>query len=116
MSPYPSYTFELVGPVHSIYVGSGPSKTLSRGDRDQIFSLCTARFQSYTYFEACGCFRSESEQTLMIQVATHDTTAVKSLASDIALAQDQLGVGYVGPDEQGILAYGRVVPNRIVKK
>ncbi len=103
---------ERVGPVHSVYVGSGPSGTLSEFDREQILKRCGASFPSFTSMNARGYFRGKFEDTLVIQIATGDIERVVNLAHDIAVARDQLGVGLTGPDANGVVVYSRVIPRR----
>ena len=112
MSAGIQYTTERIGPVHVLYVGSGPSGTLAAQDREQILELCGASFPSFTATDARGYFRGKSEDTLVIQVATDDVERVANLARDIAVARDQLGVGLAGPDANGVLVYRRIIPGR----
>jgi hypothetical protein len=112
MSSGVGYTTERIGPVHSLYIGSGPSGTLPEEYRRQILELCGASFLSFTATDARGYFRGKSEDTLVIQVATDDVERVVNLARDIALSRDQLGVGLAGPDANGVLVYRRIIPGR----
>lgn len=110
------YVFEQIGPLHAIYVGSGPSRIISEEDRQRILTQCSIKFDSFTLIEARGYFRGASEQTLLIQVATDDLEQVRSLAFEIAVTHDQLGVGIVSPKGSGAQVYGRVIPNRSVAR
>lgn len=112
MSTNSAYSIERIGPIHSLYVGSGRSGTLSDGDKREILAACAARFASFTCLEAQGYFRDVSEQTLVIQIASPSPDEVIDLAYAIALLRGQLGVGVASPDENGITVYRRVIPTR----
>jgi hypothetical protein len=112
MSSGVGYTTESIGPIHSLYVGSGPSRILPEEDRRHVLELCEASFPSFTSMDARGYFRGKSEDTLVIQVATDDVERVVNLARDIAVSRDQLGVGLAGPDANGVLVYRRIIPGR----
>jgi hypothetical protein len=112
MSTNPAYSIEKIGPLYSVYVGSGRSGTLSDENKREILAACTARFASFTCLEAQGYFRGMSEQTLVIQIASSSPDKVIDLAYAIALLRGQLGVGLAGPDENGITVYRRVIPSR----
>lgn len=107
-----SHTVERIGPLHSLYVGSGPTGILSPEDRRRILDLCGEAFSSFTCIEARGYFRGRAEETLVIQVATSDVERLLSLAGDIAIAHEQLGIGLAGPETTGGLVYQRIVPRR----
>lgn len=107
-----SHTVELIGPLHSLYVGSGPTGILSPEDRRRILDLCGEAFYSFTCIEARGYFRGRAEETLVIQVATSDTERLFALARDIAIAHEQLGIGLAGPEPGGSLVYRRIIPRR----
>jgi hypothetical protein len=107
-----SHTVERIGPLHSLYVGSGPTGILSPEDRRRILALCGEAFPSFTCMDARGYFRGQAEETLVIQVATDDVARVLNLASEIAADQDQLAVGLASPDANGILIYRRTIPGR----
>ncbi|WP_291207161.1 hypothetical protein [Hyphomonas sp.] len=106
------YSIEPIGPVHMIYVGSGPSGILADADRCRIIEMCESRFLSFTCTEARGYFRGKAEETLVIHIATADEDLIIGLAREIAVAQDQLGVGLSGPDANGALSYRRIIPWR----
>ena len=107
----PSYTIERIGPLHTIYVGSGNSGALSVDEVQKIVTLCKEKFSSFTCVKGDGHFRGTCEETLIIQVATSDLSLVQMLCCEIALAFNQLGVGLVGPDTDGTYVYSRVVPS-----
>ena len=107
-----SHTVERIGPLHSLYVGSGPTGNLSPGDRRRILDLCGEAFSSFTCIESRGYFRGRAEETLVIQVATSDVERLIALASDIAIAHEQQGIGLAGPDSGGSLVYQRIIPRR----
>lgn len=107
-----SRTVEHIGPLHSLYVGSGPTGILSPEDRRRILALCGDAFPSFTCMDARGYFRGHAEETLVIQVATSDVERLLSLAGDIGIAHEQLGIGLAGPDSGGSLVYQRIIPRR----
>jgi len=107
-----SHTVERIGPLHSLYIGSDPTGILSPEDRHRILDLCGEAFSSFTCIEARGYFRGQAEETLVIQVATSDVERLLSLAGDIAIAHEQLGIGLAGPEPGGGLVYQRIVPRR----
>lgn len=107
-----SHTVEPIGPLHSLYIGSGPTGILSPEDRRRIIDLCGEAFSSFTCIEACGYFRGKVEETLVIQVATSDARRLLTLARDIAIAHEQLGIGLAGPEPGGSLVYQRIIPQR----
>lgn len=112
MNANSAYSIEQIGPIHTVYVGSGGSGTLSDADNREILAACAARFASFTCFEAQGYFQGLSEQTLVIQIATSSKDEVIHLAYEIALLRSQLGVGVASPDKNGITFYQRVIPRR----
>jgi hypothetical protein len=112
MNANSAHSVERIGPLHSVYVGSGRSGALSEADKGEILVACAARFASFTCLEAQGYFRGLSEQTLVIQIASSSPNEVIHLAYDIALLHSQLGVGVASPDENGITVYQRVIPRR----
>ena len=107
-----AYSVERIGPLHSVYVGSGRSGTLSDVDKEEILATCAARFTSFTYLEAQGYFRGLSEHSLVIQIASSSPSEIIHLAYDIALSRSQLGVGVASPDANGITVYQRVIPRK----
>lgn len=107
-----SHTVERIGPLHSLYIGSGPTGLLSPEDRRRILDLCGEAFSSFTCIEARGYFRGQAEETLVIQVATSDAERLLALARDIAIIHEQLGVGPAGPEPGTSLVYQRIVPRR----
>lgn len=113
MSSNVNYTTERIGPIHTLYIGSGSSGTLTEEDRKKIRELCGASFISFTSMDACGYFRGKSEDTLVIQIATDDVVRVLNLASEVAVARDQLAVGLASPDANGVVVYRRIIPRKI---
>ncbi len=107
-----SHTVERIGPLHSLYVGSGPTGILSPEDRRRILDLCGKAFSSFTCIEARGYFRGRAEETLVIQIATADVEQLLSLAGNLAITHEQLGVGLARPEPGGSLVYQRIVPRR----
>lgn len=106
-----SYTYEAIGPLHSIYVGSGPTGTISEAERSLIVRLCREAFDSFTFADARGFFKGLEEQSIVIQVATYDRDAIRRLASKIRLTHNQVSVGIGEPDPNaGGIFYGRVRP------
>lgn len=105
------YTYEAIGPLCSIYVGSGPSGVITADERNLIVGLCREDFDSFTFSNAAGFFRGEEEQSLLIQVATRNQEAVRHLALKIARAHNQVSVGISEPDPtSGVMLYGRIRP------
>ena len=92
MNANSAYSVERIGPLHSVYVGSGRSATLSEADKGEILAACAARFASFTCLEAQGYFRGLSEQTLVIQIASSSPNEVIHLAYDIACCAVSLGL------------------------
>jgi hypothetical protein len=103
---------ERVGPLHSLYVGSGPTGTLSPAERQRILDLCGGVFPSFTCIEAKGYFRGRPEETLVIQMATSDLDRLVALARDIAVDHQQLGVGLATPEPGEGMIYQRIIPRR----
>lgn len=112
MNTVDSNTVERIGPLHSLYVGSGPTGILSPADRHRILELCGEAFSSFTCIEARGYFRGRAEETLVIQVASSDSEQLVALARNIAIGHEQLGVGLASPDAGSSLIYQRIVPRR----
>ena len=112
LGPFDSHTLERIGPLHSLYVGSGQTGLLSSEERRRILGLCGDAFPSFTCIEASGFFRGRAEETLVIQVATSDTERLLALARDIAIAHKQLGIGLAGPEPGGTVTYQRIIPRR----
>ncbi len=80
--------------LFSIYLGSrSPATTLSPDECEGIFARISEVFPSFTVLEASGHFRHESEQTLVIQVATENTKLVLELAHELRSYMEQEGVG-----------------------
>lgn len=105
-----AYSVERIGPLHSVYVGSGRTGTLSDADKEEILATCAARFTSFTCLPAQGYFRGQPEQTLVIQIASSSPNEVIHFAYDIALLRSQLGVGVASSDANGITVYQRIIP------
>ncbi len=112
MSAEFGYTVERVGPFHSLYVGSGPTGTLSPAERQRILDLCGEAFPSFTCIEAKGYFRGRPEETLVIQMATSNSDRLVALARDIAVDHQQLGVGLAAPEPGEGMIYQRIIPRR----
>ena len=92
------HTVERIGPLHSLYVETGPTGILSPDNRRRILALCGEAFPSFTCMDARGYFRGQAEEILVIQVATSDAERLLTLARDIAIAHEQLGIGLAGPE------------------
>lgn len=106
-----SYTYEAIGPLYSIYVGSGPSGMIAADERNLIVGLCREDFDSFTCANTLGFFKGFEEQSLVFQIATSDKGAVRRLATRIAQAHSQVSVGIGEPCPNGSgLIYGRIKP------
>jgi hypothetical protein len=80
--------------LFSIYLGSrSPATSLSQEERDGIFARIAEVFPSFTVLEGSGHFRHDSEQTLVIQVATENPKLVLQLAHELRSYMTQEGVG-----------------------
>lgn len=78
----------------SIYLGSrSPAAKLDAGERYGVITRIGALFPSFTLMDAEGYFRTKSEDTLVIQIATDKPERVLQVAHELRCFLNQEGVG-----------------------
>lgn len=80
----------------TLAVGSPPDRrSLAPSEIADVRTRIGASFPGFTIQRAEGCFRTLSEETLLIHIATHEPTKVIALAHDLRLLLRQTGIGIV---------------------
>ena len=85
--------------LFTVHLGSpSPRARLSPTEALEIRFRAAKRFASFTITEAEGCFRNQTEDTLLISVATDQYDEVLGLAKDLRVLfrQDGIGVSHNG--------------------
>ena len=79
--------------VHTLYVGSRDGHAFPDTDRQAVTAAVAASFDCFTVVDAEGHFKGRTVATLVIKIATEDTTSVETLACDLGQLLDQQAIG-----------------------
>lgn len=82
-----------ISSIHSLYVGSRDGRTFTEADRQFVTDTVAASFDCFTVVDAEGHFKGRTVATLVIKIATEDTTSVETLACDLGQLLDQQAIG-----------------------
>ena len=78
----------------TLFVGSHPeSGKIDDRQYEDIRTRVGACFPGFTIQRAEGCFRAETEDTLLVHISTRETDKVLHLAHELRSALDQFGIG-----------------------
>ena len=86
------------GPIHSLYVGSRDGTAFSEIDRQSVTDTVTSMFDSFTAFDAEGCFQGKHVATIIIKIATDNGRKIDELARHLGRDLNQQ---YVGLEKEG---------------
>lgn len=85
-------------PLHSLYLGSPGGAGFTATALEEVEGILSATFSSYTLVPATGVYRGKPMPSLVVHIATTDTSSVHatSLALGKALRQEAIGLQLMG--------------------
>jgi len=102
------YEVNEIAPIHYVYLGSSVDGQIDAVHEQIAVNECARFFQEFTVTRATGMLRGESEETLILHIATKHTEKVTEFSATLCNRFGQDGVGMILPTAQGGI-YCRVV-------
>ena len=84
--------------LHRLYVASRRGEPFTRAERSAVIDAVAACFDGFTLSDALGYFQGRPIATLVIDIASPDTTGIRELASTLRrlLGQKEVGLAVGG--------------------
>lgn len=80
-------------PFYALYIGSRGGAEFDGTNRDEVFDLVSARFPSFSAFDAHGFYKGARLPTLVVHIATKDRHSISELCQELGRLLRQRWIG-----------------------